>query len=190
MGTSLLDAFPPFGQLPAASQQQLLAAWERRTVAEGETLSEAGAVCREVFFIEQGVLRLVARPRRGREITHVFRREGQLCTVLASFEQQVPTPLFIQAACPTRVLALDKFRLDELRQQLPPLADLFTQLIQQELLDKLHTQRAYLGLAAQARYQLLLHLQPEVAARVPQHMLASYLGITPQSLSRLRKATY
>lgn len=188
MGTSLLDAFPPFGQLPAASQQQLLVAWQRRTVAEGEALSEAGGVCREVFFVEQGVLRVVARSRRGREVTHTFRREGQLCTVLASFEQQVPTPLCIQAACPAQVLALDKSHLDELRQQLPSLAAMFAQLIQQELLDKLHTQRAYLGLAAQARYQLLLHLQPEVAARVPQYMLASYLGITPQSLSRLRKA--
>ncbi len=185
---SLLDAFTPFGLLSAAALCKLLAAWEVRTVAEGESLSAPGAVCREAFFIQQGVLRVVARLPRGREVTHSFRREGQFCTVLASFEQLAPTPLYIQAACPARVLALDKSRLDELVQQIPPLPGLVAQLIQQELLDKLHTQRAYAGLDAQARYQVLLHHQPEVAQRVPQHMLASYLGITPQSLSRLRKA--
>jgi CRP-like cAMP-binding protein len=189
MDSSLLDAFPPFGLLAPAEQHQLLAAWEVRTVAEGEFLSEAGTSCQEVFFIQQGVLRLVAWGAQGREITHSFRREGQLCTVLASFEQQVPTPLRIQAACPARVLALNKSRLDRLLQQIPTLPGLFAQLIQQELLDKLTTQRAYLGLDAQARYELLLQHQPEVASRVPQHMLASYLGITPQSLSRLRRAS-
>lgn len=188
LGTSLVDAFPPFGLLSPAARQQLEAAWEVRPVAEGESLSEAGSICREAFFIEQGVLRVVAQPPGGREVTHSFRREGQFCTVLASFEQQVPTPLRIQAACPARVLAINKDRLDALTQQLPSLAGLFAQLIRQELLDKLHTQRAYAGLDAQARYQLLLRHQPEVAQRVPQHMLASYLGITPQSLSRLRKA--
>jgi CRP-like cAMP-binding protein len=189
MGTSLLDAFPPFGLLSPADQQQLLVAWEERTVVEGEFLSEAGAICQQVFFIQQGVLRLVARRPRGQEVTHSFRREGQLCTVLTSFEQQVPTPLRIQAACPARVLAIDKSRLDQLLQQIPALPGLFAQLIRQELLDKLTTQRAYLGLDAQARYQVLLLHQPEVASRVPQHMLASYLGITPQSLSRLRRAS-
>ena len=189
MGTSLLDAFPPFGLLAPADQHQLLAAWEVRTVAEGEFLSEAGAICQEVFFIQQGVLRIVARRSGGQEITHSFRREGQLCTVLTSFEQQVPTALRIQAACPARVLAIDKACLDRLLQQVPALPALFTQLIRQELLDKLTTQRAYLGLDAQARYHVLLEHQPEVAYRVPQHMLASYLGITPQSLSRLRRAS-
>lgn len=189
MDALLLTSFPPFGLLAPAVQQQLLDAWQVRTVAEGELLSEAGAVCREAFFIQQSVLRVVARPPRGRKITHSFRREGQFCTVLASFEQQVPTPLGIQAACPARVLAIDKARLDGLTRQIPRLAGLFAQLIRQELLDKLHTQRTYAGHDAQARYQLLLQHQPEVAHRVPQHMLASYLGITPQSLSRLRKAS-
>ena len=189
MDASLLTAFPPFGLLLPAAQQLLLGAWKGQTVAEGESLSEAGAVCREAFFIQQGVLRVTSQLPGGREVTHSFRREGQFCTLLTSFEQQVPTPLRIQAACPARVLALHKDRLDELKRQVPGLPALLAQLIRQELLDKLHIQRAYAGQDAQARYQLLLRHQPEIAHRVPQHMLASYLGITPQSLSRLRRAS-
>ncbi|AMR27977.1 hypothetical protein A0257_13355 [Hymenobacter psoromatis] len=187
MASSLLAAFQPFGAIPAADQAQFLLAWASRPVAEGEALSEAGASCQELFFIEQGVLRLVAHPAQRKEVTHSFRQAGQLCTVLASFEQQVPTPLRIQAACPAHVLVISKVRLEALCQQLPYLPGLFAQLIQHELLAKLHLQRSYLGQDAAARYETFLRCQPEIARHVPQRMIASYLGITPQSLSRLRK---
>lgn len=189
MLAALLTALQPFGAIPAADEGHLLAAWEARAVAEGEWLTAADAICQEVFFIEQGVLRVAARSPQGKEVTHSFRQPGQFCTLLASFEQQAPSPLRIQAACPARLLAIDKAGLAALGRQLPYLPGLLQQLIQHELLAKLHTQRAYAGLDAPARYQLLLQHLPEVAQRVPQHLLASYLGITPQSLSRLRKAS-
>lgn len=75
-----------------------------------------------------------------------------------------------------------------LGQQLAYFPALLARLIQQGLLDKLHLRQAYLGQDAATRYETLLWQQPEIAHRVPQNMLASYLGITPQSLSRLRKA--
>lgn len=188
MPAFLIAALEPFGLVSAADQAQLLAAWEGRAVAEGEPLSDAGAVCQELFFVQEGVLRLVARPLRHKEVTHSFQREGQFCTVLASFDQQVPTPLSIQAACPTQVLAISQPRLAGLCLELPYLPGVLAQVIQQTLLEKLHTQRAYLGQDAATRYHTFLQRQPEVARRVPQRMVASYLGITPQSLSRLRKA--
>ena len=177
MPASLLTALPPFGPLP--DQTHFLAAWETRTVAEGEFLSEAGAVCQELFFVQRGVLRIVGRSVRGKEITHSFRQEGQLCTLFTSFDQQVPTPYRIQAACPARVLVISKTRLAALYEQLPSLAAVFTRFTQQQLAEKLQLHRAYLGQDAAARYQTLLAHQPAVARRVPQHMLASYLGITP-----------
>ena len=184
---SLLAAFQPFGPIPAADQAHVLLAWESRTVAEGELLSEANAICQEVFFIAQGVLRLVAHPVPGKEVTYSFRQAGQLRTALTSFEEQVPTSLRIQAACPAQVLAISKVRLEALYQQAPYLRGLFAQLVQHELRAKLHLQRSYLGQDAATRYQTFLRCQPEIARRVPQRMIASYLGVTPQSLSRLRK---
>ena len=188
MSVSLLTCLQEFGAILPADQATLLAAWHRRTVAEGEWLTAPRAVCEELFFVEQGVLRLVDPSGPGQEVTHSFRCEDQLCTLLTSFEQQVPSHLRIQAACSARVLALSHARLATLKQQLPYLAELLGRLVQHELLEKLNLQRAYLGQDATARYHTLLARQPEVARQVPQHMLASYLGITPQSLSRLRRA--
>lgn len=187
MSASLLAALLPFGPLSAADQQHFAAAWQGRSAAEGEMLFRAGPACPELFFIEQGVLRIVAQSRPGKDITHSFRREGQLCTILPSFEAQVSTALSIQAACPVRVLAISRARLDALYQQVPSLRALFGQLTQHQIIEKLALHRAYLGQDAAARYETFLAREPEVARRVPQQMIASYLDVTPQSLSRLRQ---
>ena len=187
MSASLLACLHPYGPVPAADHAALLAAWHRREVAESEYLTAPYAVCEELFFVEQGVLRLVdaAGPA---EVTHSFRSAGQLCTLLASFERQVPGTLRIQAACPARVLAISRAQLAALGRQLPWLPGLLQRLIGHELHAKLALQRAYLGQDAAGRYHTLLARQPEVARQVSQRMVASYLGITPQSLSRLRRA--
>ena len=188
MSASLLTCLQPYGSIPPADLAALLAAWHRREVAEGEYLTAPNAICEELFFVEEGVLRLVDQSGPRLEVTHSFRSEGQLCTLLTSFERQVPSHLRIQAACPTVVLAISHARLAALNQQLPWLPELLQHLMRHELLEKLLLQRAYLGQDALGRYHTLLTRQPEVARRVPQRMIASYLGITPQSLSRLRRA--
>ena len=188
MPACLLACLELFGPVPVADQAPLLAAWESRTVREGELLFEAGPVCQELFFIQRGVLGVGRRGQRGRVITHSFRQAGQFCTLLASFEQQLPTTLNIFAACPAQVLAISRPRLAALGQQFPYLPGMLAQLSRQALLEKLHLHRAYQGQDAAARYETFLTQQPEVARQVPQHLIASYLGITPQSLSRLRRA--
>ncbi|GAA4501528.1 hypothetical protein GCM10023172_23520 [Hymenobacter ginsengisoli] len=85
------------------------------------------------------------------------------------------------------MLAISRARLEELYQRLPYLQGLLMQLIQQCLLDKIAMRRAYLGQDSAMRYQQFLLRQPEVARRVSLTDVASYLGITLQSLSRLRK---
>ncbi len=188
MSISLLTCLQRFGTIPAADHDLLLQSWHPRSVAADAYLQQAGTVCQELYFLEQGVLRLLTEPLRGPAITQFFVREGQFCTVLASFESQTPVDKSIQAVSDGQVLALSKTSLTILGQQLAYFPALLARLIQQGLLDKLHLRQAYLGQDAAARYETLLWQQPEIAHRVPQNMLASYLGITPQSLSRLRKA--
>lgn len=175
------------GAFPAPDLALIEAAWEPRQLAAGESLVEAGQICRELFFVQQGVARILAPQPDGRQVVYHFVQENQLCTVLASYTGQVPATTSIQAACPMQVLAIRKGQLEALCQQLPYLAGRMQQLQQQGLLDKMAIQQAYLGLDSAARYQQFLARQPGIALRVPLADVASYLGITPQSLSRIRK---
>jgi len=188
MPASLLDCLQLSGPIPAADQALIEAAWQVRPIAEGETLVEPGQVCRELFFIQEGVLRIVVPQASGKQVTHFFLKENQFCTMLASFTTQQPTIEGIQAACAGQVLVISRLRLEALYQQLPYLEGLLMQIIQQGLLDKIAVRRAYLGQDSAARYQQFLLRQPYIALRVSLTDVASYLGITLQSLSRIRKA--
>lgn len=188
MKSLLINALQQVGPVPAADHELILSAWESRTVAEGAFLVRADTPCQELFFIKQGVLRILSQPLRGKEVTLSFMQEREFCTILASFIQQQPNPNSIQAACPTEVLVISRVRFEGLYGQFPYLSALFMRLTQRTLLEKIQTRQGYLGQDAAVNYDLFLERQTDVARRVPQHMIASYLGITPQSLSRLRKA--
>lgn len=187
MPASLLNCLQAAGPIPEAEQALILAAWQPRAVAEGETLTAIGHICQELFFIEEGVLRIMKQQPSGKEVTHFFLKEGQCCTILYSFDHQVPTAESIQAACAGRVRAITRARQEALYQQLPYLKTYLDQITRQGLLEKIQVRNAYLGQDSTTRYQQFLQQQPDIALRVPLADVASYLGITQQSLSRIRK---
>lgn len=161
--------------------------FEFRTFKEGEILLREGNVCQEQFFICKGILRIFSVNERGIERTHFFFRENQFCTIFQSFEEHTPAEAGIQAACEVTVLSITKTKLLALYQKLPYLKGLINQLNQQRMLDKINSRNLYIGEDAESQYKLFLLQQPDIALRVAQKDIASFLGITPQSLSRIRK---
>lgn len=176
-----------FRLISTADEALISAELQLRSLAAGELLVREGEVCRELFFICAGVLRIVRQNARGQDVTHFFLKENQFATILRSFTQATPATEGIQAACDAQILVLPKASLERLYAQLPYLQELIGAIIQQALLDKIQTRNAYLGEDAAARYRLFLVRQPDIALRVSLRDVASYLGVTQQSLSRLRR---
>lgn len=176
-----------FRDIPDEDAALVLSAWEERSVEEGEELFRGGHVCKQLFFILSGVLRIVVQNEKGVAVTHYFLKENQFCTILKSFKEATVAEESIQAACPAEVKAIPKTRLLELYAHLPYLEALIDQVIQQGLIDKINIRNAYLGMDSTMRYQVFLQRQPEIARQVSLTDIASYLGITPQSLSRIRR---
>ena len=187
MDSLLINFLQLFGQVPVEDQQLIVEAFTARPFREGNYLFRSGNTCKEMFFICKGVLRIVVQNEKGNEVTHYFLKENQFCTILNSFKNQVKAAESIQAACDAEVLAISRNKLLSLYKQLPYLKILIDQIIQQGLLDKIQTRNAYLGQDSTTRYRLFMMRQPDIALRVPLSDIASYLGITPQSLSRIRK---
>lgn len=124
---------------------------------------------------------------KGVEITHYFLKEDQFCTILNSFHNQVIATESIQAACDAEVLAVSRTVLLNLYEQIPYLQPLIDKITQQALIDKITIRNLYLGHPSAQRYRLFVERQADIAQRVSMADTASYLGITPQSLSRIRK---
>ena len=138
-------------------------------------------------FFCQGILKIVSVNGKGNEVTQFFVKEDHFCTILNSFNNQVPAHESIKAACDTDLIVFPREQLWQLYTQLPYFQSLINQITQQTLLAKIQVRNSYMGEDAATRYQQFLQQQPDIALRVPLSDVASYLGITQQSLSRIRK---
>jgi CRP-like cAMP-binding protein len=187
MDNQLLNHLQLDKSLSASDQAVILDAFEYRTYKEGETLFHSDHICRQLFFVCKGILRILMQNENGGEVTHYFISENRFCTILNSFTNQVPAQETIQAACNAEVLCIDRAALMELYDRYLTLKTAIDQSIQKTLLEKINTRNAYLGYDSSKRYRLFLERQPDIARRVQLGDIASYLGITPQSLSRIRR---
>lgn len=187
MSNPLITYLQLFKPLTQGDQVLILDTFEHRMVKEGDVLFRGGNVCREMFFICKGVLRILASNAKGQDVTHYFLSENQFCTILNSYNNNVVAEETIEAACDAEVLVITREGLSGLYEKVPSLQGLIDQITQQRLLDKIQLRNAYMGQDAMTRYKLFMMRQPDIALRVSLKDIASYLEITPQSLSRIRK---
>ncbi len=187
MPHQLISFLQSFKHIPLEDHDLIIAAFEQKIFNEGDYLFKGTQVCRQLFFITDGVLRIMVRNEKGNEVTHYFLRENYFCTILNSFINQVPAHESIQAACKTTALVISHAKLFTLYEQLPYLKELIDDITHKALLEKIQIRNNYLGQDSTARYKLFMEKQADIARRVPLNDIASYLGITPQSLSRIRK---
>jgi len=172
---------------PSADRQQIEAAFLPKTYAKGGFLLQAGQTDRYIRFVEQGVLRVYEEMNDGTEQTFYFMSPGQFAADIESFNSRQPATGTIQAVtiCQTREISYDGFQ--RLLHDVPDWNSTVQRITQKALLEKVQKRSRLVYEDARSRYQRLLTEQPDVARQVSLGIIASYLGITLPSLSRLRK---
>src|ERR1700754_1897827 len=187
MSSAVVSYFQQFRSIPEKDQDMIFSCFGRRAFKEGEYLFREGKVCSQLFYVCSGILRIVSTNDKGMDRTHYFYKEEQFCTILKSFQEASVAEAGIQAACDVEVLSISKQKLNELYVSAPYMKDVIDRMFQQQLLEKIETRNAFLGLDAETQYKIFVKNQPDIALRVSLKDIASYLGITPQSLSRIRR---
>ncbi|UUF13855.1 MULTISPECIES: Crp/Fnr family transcriptional regulator [Flavobacterium] len=163
---------------------------EYRSVKEGEILIEENKIANEIFFVCNGVLKIASVSDKGNDVIHFFFGENHFCTILKSFTENIVSQDIVQAACDTEIIVLERNKLDSLIKDLPYFKPMLDTIFQQALLNKVELRNFYLGTDATSRYQKFIERQPNIASRVSQTDIASYLGIAKQSLSRIKKNAF
>lgn len=157
-----------------------------RSVPKKFRLVAVGDVSREAYFINKGATRLFFE-KEGEEISANFMFENNFIASLESFLLQVPSRQAIDTLEDCELLVLSKQRLEELIARQPQF-NLFSKAIAETAFIMLQRRASSFILdSPEERYMNMLQQRPEILERVPQHMIASYLGVTPVSLSRIRK---
>ncbi|MBT2621165.1 Crp/Fnr family transcriptional regulator [Chryseobacterium sp. ISL-6] len=160
---------------------------EIREIKSGEILLHEGKIAKELFFVADGILKIVSTNEKGNEVIQFFIKENKFCTILYSFTEEVISREEIIAATPVRVLVFPKKKLNELFEKLPYFKNMLESITQQTLLEKIKVRNRLMGEEASIRYHKFISEYPDLMLRLPLSDVASYLGITQQSLSRIRK---
>lgn len=175
--------------VPAITDSDWSALEERLTVQylkKGEFFLRHGEVCRYVSFINKGLMRLF-HLEEGKEVSTGFVTENNFISEYASFLTRKPTEQFMEALEDCELVNLSYDNMQALYQS-RPVFEIFGRKIAEYLyilLSQYNTSlRAH---TPEQRYQFIIEEQPHLIQRVPQYMIASFIGITPEHLSRLRK---
>ena len=157
-----------------------------RLLKEGELLLEEGRICNHLYYVDQGLLRFFVW-KDGVDKTKFFTFDDYLFTSQYSFSTRKPATENIQTIEDCTLLQVTYGDLQTLYEQIPNWRKFIQSVIQEvshfteEILTELQTE------TAENRYRRMLTEEPAMIQRIPLKYLASYLGIAPQSLSRIRK---
>jgi CRP-like cAMP-binding protein len=156
-----------------------------KEIAPKTVLLAQGEISKYAHFIKKGCLRLWFN-KDGKDVTIQFFFEGQAVASIDSFINNQPSMYAIQSIEPSTILTMSKDHFEQLIRQYPEFKDTFQDYIFQRFRNYAQLFLSRIKDKPQERYKDLVKNNPEILKRVPQHYIASYLGITPISLSRIR----
>jgi len=176
-----------FQDIPESDLGVIGEAFRIRQVKTGEVLLSEGKIARELFFVASGILKIITVNEKGNGVIQFFIKENKFCTILYSFNEEVVSAEGIVAATEAELFVISKTELGQLYEKLPYFKGLIEGISNRTLLDKIQFRNSLMGEDASTRYLKFVLQQPDIVLRVPLSDVASYLGITQQSLSRIRK---
>lgn len=186
---SLMNYILQFGQL---NQQQIDLVKSKavfKTLKKDSYYQEAGKIPREIIFLTKGIFRICYYDNKGNDITKYFMDEIRFIADINCYNQGIPSTEYIQAVTDCEYLAFSKSAMDELSMTIIGWDLIVSKITAKGLADKLNRVSTMMVEDATERYVHFLENFPGLANRISLSQLASYLGITQSSLSRIRKNT-
>jgi CRP-like cAMP-binding protein len=150
-------------------------------------LLQAGDISEHVAFVNKGLLRSYSVDEKGEEHIIQFAPEDWWINDMNSFLTREKAIYNIDALEDTEILLLEKTAQDKLFEHIPKFERYFRLLIQASFVAMHKRLLSTITNTAEEKYMRMLKTYPDIVQRVPQHMIASYLGIKPETISRIRK---
>ncbi len=150
-------------------------------------LLQEGDVCKCAAFVSRGCLRLYSLDNFGREHIQNFAVEGRWMTDSVSYHTQEPSASNIDALEDSELFLIDRKSQEKLVSAVPKWGEYLRLVLEEMIKDALKRISDFVSLSSEERYKNFLRSYPDLMQRIPLHQIASFLGITPQSLSRIRR---
>jgi CRP-like cAMP-binding protein len=175
--------------IPLSDQEwDLFSAAFTERVIDGKTIiTREGEIEKEIYFVCSGLARLYYQTKDNDQITAFIFCENMFASCLESFIKQHPSTQNLDTLESCTLLVLTKDNLDKLYEQVPKTHMIMRKVMEARFIAAQQLLSSYILAGPKERYELFSLHYPHLVQRVPQYILASFLGITPVSLSRIRK---
>lgn len=167
--------------------QALSPYWKRTKIAKGTFLLQQGAICTHSYYVESGLLRAYSIDSSSKEHVIQFAPEGWIITDRSSVFFNEPSDYSIETIEPSTVIYFSPDFTKKAVEISQAFRSYNERLLQNHIRQLQRRIQLLLQASAEERYLDFISIYPDLLLRVPQWMIASYLGITPESLSRVRK---
>lgn len=173
--------------VPASEVSTCQLLFEKKSIPKNTFLLREGEVCRYNFFVEKGLLRMYSLDKNGKEHIIQFAPENWLISDRSSLYFNEKSNYYIETVEDSVVSFLPNDFFTTLKKQFASSIENNDLLLQKHIRGLQNRINSLLAESAEERYLKFIKMYPDLLLRVPQWMIASYLGITPESLSRVRK---
>lgn len=187
MEPNLIQHIRNYVGLSESEARTLLRYVQPLSLKKKDYLFREGDICPANYFVEKGCLRLFFITDKGTEQITQFALENWWISDYMSFGGQIPSDFYLQAIEPTEVWVVNHHTQDELFRELPQLERYFRLLMQRSNAASQQRMKYQYDFSREEQYHHFNERYPAFVQRVPQYMLASYLGFTPEYLSEIRK---
>ncbi|NID09620.1 Crp/Fnr family transcriptional regulator [Fibrivirga algicola] len=183
----LISHFEQFIPLETGEKQLFEGRVSQRSIKRRQAILQEGFPCKHYSFVVAGCFRMYAIDRNGVEHNIQFAADNEWIADIGSFHSGKPSKLFIEAVEPSVVLQIEQQDLYFLYRNVPKLDRIFKVIIEDKYVELQNRLLQTISSTAQERYLAFLDEYPALASRLPNTQIASYLGITPEFLSKIRK---
>ena len=183
----LIESIEAIIHLNKEERNEIQQAFTPQTIPKGNFFIQEGQFCHHIAFTQSGRMRIFYLDEKGHEVTCYFIQKNEFMSSYTSFLTRTPTRENIEAIEDTQLWLLHREQLEHLSQKVPKI-HIWRRVIAENLF--IYMERRVSMLQSQSaleRYEATLHNNPTLLLNVPLQYTASFLGITPQHLSRLRK---
>ena len=186
MNDNFIDAFKRFSFLKATDLVRLFRTCSLKTFKKGEMVARAGVYCEYAFLIRKGIIRTYVLNAEGEEKTIRLAKEKDFTGCFMSFLHGQVSTEYLHAIEDCRVIAINTKKLYELSKENPRILRLSHEGLKEAFTEAILRVEFFTTLTPEARYKKILKERPALVQRVPQKYLASFIGVTKVSLSRIR----
>ncbi|MFA5245240.1 MAG: Crp/Fnr family transcriptional regulator [Pedobacter sp.] len=174
-------------KLSAEEESQIKNYLTPKKLRKKQYLLQEGDICKTIAFVEKGILKAYSTDEQGNEHIIQFGLEGWIISDLYSFLTNEPAVYNIEAIEDSELVLISKSAHEELLLKVPKY-ETFTRLnITNAYLTMQKRITSIISSPLEERYAKFIEIYPDIVQRVPQHMIASYMGLSPETLSRVRR---